>query len=766
MMRPILLIPVLAVLWACSGSKPGTESRTEALADSATAAAAVKAPDMLPEEEMLFSEVTEFVKLGQDGIKDSLWFQAGEDLDSALLRLSALEATDSLSPVVYSHIRAYRDSVQKLLIFTVAMASQMSEPVPWTTQFNEEMEEVPDSSVRAVDSITHHIDPRNFSLPISSPLEPRVLQAMAVFMGPGKGYFTKWLNRKSRYETLIHRKLEERGMPKDLIYLAMVESGFNPKAWSKASASGLWQFISGTGRRYGLKDDWWYDPRRDPMLATDAALEYLADLHDEFQDWPQAMAAYNCGEGRVRRMLREDSTRGYWDMPLPKETRFYVPKILAAMIIGNSPERFGFIVDKAEAPIAFDTATVTHCLTIATIAKSAGISEDTVLALNPSLRRWCTPPNRVAHTLYLPSGTREAFILAYEQLDKTQLVNWRHHIVAKGENISVIASKYRVSVAAIKATNKIKGNRLSRGQSLLIPLAPQDAGKYLEQDVAEVSTRETKFKGGTYRVRSGDNLFDIARRFGTTVSALLAVNNMKRGAVIRPGQKIRLSGKGQAASPADEAENHRAPTVLLVARERAEKASGGNSAETAVKASEIGAPRGSKGDRGGGGSVSTPAAGKFGVHTVSPGETLYSITRSLGVSEDDLRQWNNLESSSIQAGQKLKYQAPRPPNEPEKTAARGSKGSSGVKDAADGEDDREEARTLGTKGVRTSAMKPMASSGPKAPGSKEEKQYYVVKPGDSLWDISVKYRTTVQKLKDLNGRLPTAIMPGTRIRVK
>jgi membrane-bound lytic murein transglycosylase D len=760
MMKPILLIPVLAMLWACSGSKPGTETRSEALADSAAAAAAVKAPDMLPEEEMLFSEVTEFVKLGQDGIKDSLWFQAGEDLDSALLRLSALEATDSLSPIVYSHIRSYRDSVQKLLIFTVAMASQMSEPVPWTTQFNEEMEEVPDSSVRAVDSITHHIDPKNFGLPITSPLEPRVLQAMAVFMGPGKGYFTKWLNRKSRYEALIHKKLDERGMPRDLIYLAMVESGFNPKAWSKASASGLWQFISGTGRRYGLKDDWWYDPRRDPMLATDGALEYLADLHDEFQDWPQAMAAYNCGEGRVRRMIREDSTRGYWDMPLPKETRFYVPKILAAMIIGHNPERFGFIVDKAEAPISFDTVTVTHCLTIATIAKSAGISEDTVLALNPSLRRWCTPPNRESHTLYLPTGTRDAFVQAYDQLDKTQLVNWRHHIVAKGENISGIASKYRVSVAAIKATNKIKGNKLSRGQSLLIPLAPQDAGKYLEQDVAEVSTRESKFKGGTYRVRSGDNLFDIARRFGTTVSALLAVNNMKRGSVIRAGQKLRLSGKGQSASPADEAESHSAPAVSLVARERAEKSPD----EKAVKSTEIAMTRPSRGDADrddAAGTVSAPAAGKFGVHTVGPGETLYSITRSLGVSEDDLRHWNNLQSSNIQAGQKLKYQAPKLPNEPEKKSA--------AKGEADESDDGEEDASLGTKGVRTAKMKPPAASaaaGFKAPGAKEEKQYYVVKAGDSLWDISVKYRTTVQKIKDLNGRLPTAIMPGTRIRVK
>ncbi len=762
MRTPFVLIPVLACLWACSGTKPGPQG--QAAPDAADSVASVTAPAMVPEEEMLFSEVTEFVKLGQDGIKDSLWFQAGEDFDSALVRLSALESTDSLSPTVYSHIRSYRDSVQKMLIFTVAMSSQMSEPVPWTAQFNEEMEDVPDSTVRAVDSITHHIDPKNFTLPISSPLEPRVLQAMAVFMGPGKGYFTKWLNRKSRYEALVHKKLEERGMPKDLLYLAMVESGFNPKAWSKASASGLWQFISGTGRRYGLQDDWWYDPRRDPMLATDAALEYLGDLHDEFQDWHQAMAAYNCGEGRVRRMIKEDSTRGYWDMPLPKETRFYVPKILAAMIIGHNPERYGFVLDKQEAPIAFDTVTVSHCLTIATIARSAGVSEDTILSLNPSLRRWCTPPNRTAHTLYLPTGSRDAFVQAYGQLDKTQLVNWRHHIVAKGENISGIAAKYRVSVAAIKATNKIKGNRLSRGQSLLIPLAPQDAGKYLEQDIAEVSTRETKFKGGTYRVKSGDNLFDIARRFSTTVSALLAANNLPRGAVIRAGQKLKLSGKGRMASSAgDEPESHREPAVALVAREKPSGERPGRSAE-AGKADAIDSrPERER-------TVATPAAGRFGVHTVATGETIFSITRSLGIDEDDLRRWNGIEGNRIRVGQRLKYLAPKAGNAGnavERTAIRTNpKAMDGSEvpdeDAADGgSPDLEKARS--------GKMTPVASAGfiaAPAPKGKEEKVFHVVKAGDSLWDISVKHRTTVQKIKDLNGRLPTVLKPGTRIRVK
>ncbi|MDB5051116.1 MAG: hypothetical protein JWO30_4187 [Fibrobacteres bacterium] len=712
-----------------------------------SAAAVTKAPVLVPEEQMLFSEVAEFVNLGHESIKDSLWFQAGEDFDSALTRLSALEATDSLSPTVLSHIKGYRDSVQKLLIFTVAMTSQMAQPVPWTAQFNEEMEEVPDSSVKAMDSITHQIDPRNYELPLTTPLEPRILQAMAVFMGPGKGYFTKWLTRKSRYEGLVHKKLEEKGMPKDLIYLAMVESGFNPKAWSKASASGMWQFISGTGRRYGLADDWWYDPRRDPMLATDAALEYLNDLHDEFQDWHMAMAAYNCGEGKIRKYLAQDSTRGYWKMPLPQETRFYVPKILAAMIIGHNPERYGFKIENPESALSFDTVTVTNCLTIATIAKSAGVSEDTILSLNPSLRRWCTPPNRIAHILYLPTGSRDLFCRNYELLDKSQLVNWRHHIVGKGENLSGIASKYRVSVAAIRATNKIKGNRLKKGQSLLIPLAPEDAGKYLEQDVAEAPARQSKFKGGTYRVRSGDNLFDIARRFGTTVSALLAANNMSRGTLIRAGQRLKLSGKAQSGYGSDEPEIHREPPVAAMAiipREKAPRA-----VETP-------------------GNVVAPPAGKFGVHTVETGETLYSLTRSLGVSEDDLRQWNNLEGNRIQVGQKLKYVAPKGGNEPDKAAS-----ASGKADASDGDDSSDDPEykspAAAAQALKSAKMAPMASAGfisPRVPPAKEEKVFYVVKDGDSLWDISVKYRTTVQKLKDLNGKLASVLRPGTRVRVK
>lgn len=723
MNKPIFLLPALALLWGCSGTLPSAGKTT---ADSPVPAVP-KAPALAQEEEILFSEVVEFVNLGQESIKDSLWFQAGQDFDSALVHLAALEATDSLSPTVLTHIGNYRDSVQKLLIFTVAMTSQMSEPVPWTAQFDEEMEEVPDSSVQAMDSIVHGINPRDYELPLTSPLEPRILQAMSVFTGPGRGYFTKWLTRKSRYQGLVEKKLKERGMPKDLLYLAMVESGFNPKAWSKASASGMWQFISGTGRRYGLKDDWWYDPRRDPVLATDAALEYLNDLHEEFQDWHMAMAAYNCGEGRIRRLLIQDSTRGYWDMPLPKETRFYVPKILAAMIIGHNPERYGFKIDQPEAPLAFDTVTVTHCLTIATIAKSAGVSEDTVVSYNPSLRRWCTPPNRVSHILYLPAGSGERFRLAYEKMDKSSLVNWRRHIVTSGQTLSGIAARYHVSVAAIKATNKMKGHFIRRGQSLLIPLAPKDAGKYLDEDVATSSSRGSKYKGGTYRVRSGDNLFDIARRFGTTVSALRIANHLRHGGIIRAGQRLKLTGNGPTGDE-DESESHREPKIASVEIARPEgKRAGTPSAETPDRDGSVEA------------SVSASATGKFGFYTVAAGETIYSISRDLGVGQEDLRNWNSIVGNHILVGQKLKYLAP---------------GSGSDEGGDNGEEtSSDDVATAGFEGGSQAK-------------EKESRQYYVVKDGDTLWDISVRYRSTVQKLKDLNGRLPTVIKPGTRIRVK
>lgn len=818
---------ILLCLGACSSTKAAKPASVAAPSDTTHAAA--RMPVLVPEEEMLFSEVAEFVNLGQESIKDSLWFQAGADFDSALVRLSGLEATDSLSPNVYSMVKVYRDSVQKLLIVTVAKTSLMAEPAPLTQQFDEDMEEVSDSSVKVLDSITHHIDAKAYDLPLTEPLDNRILQAISVFMGPGKGYFSKWLNRKSRYEDIIRKKLDEREMPHDLMYLAMVESGFNPKAWSKASASGMWQFISGTGRRYGLLDDWWYDPRRDPLLATDAALDYLDDLHEEFGDWHQAMAAYNCGEGRIRKYREKDSTMSYWKMPLPQETRFYVPKILAAMIIGHNPERYGFTLDHPEAPLAFDTATVHHCLSIGTIAKAAGTSEDSIISLNPALRRWCTPPNKADYMVHIPLGTRELFMKNYELLDKTQLVNWHHHVVGKGDNLSSIASRYRVSVAAIKATNKIKGNHLHRGQSLLIPLPPGDSQKYAEADVPEAPAH-SKYQKGSYKVKHGDNLFDISRRFNLTVSQLMAANHLRAGSTLRPGQRLKLGSKS-AGYADDEPEIHEEPVAKV-------------DMQPMSKSSD--APVSKSGRSSGG--------GRFQVYSVAANDNLFSISLKLSVSEDNLRKWNGIRGNRILPGQRLKYlsaktsagtdseDADDPASEAAPSVARPS-GSTPVATAGfvpagaptavastnisvepstttsakhapaaahlptnaataataishaptagrkfhlikPGENLYQIARQYGTDFHSLMAMNGLEEGTEIYPGDSilvsggmskesapakeksEEKEYYMVKPGDSLWDISVRYRTTVQKIKELNSRLPAGLKSGTRIRVR
>jgi LysM repeat protein len=296
-------------------------------------------------------------------------------------------------------------------------------------------------------------------------------------------------------------------------------------------------------------------------------------------------------------------------------------------------------------------------------------------------------------------------------------------VVQKGEYLGAIASRYRVSVAAIKATNKLKGSHLSIGQSLLIPLAPGDAAKYAETETSS-GGRASKFSGGTYRVRPGDNLFDIARRFGTTVSQLMAANHMKKGSLIRPGQRLRLG-----APPAgDDEEDHRAPVSPRIARASARP----------------------EPDRGG----SRGSGGKFATHTVAAGETVYSISRSLGVGQDELARWNGLAGNRIYAGQRLKYLPSKTANEPL---------------ATDMEDEPE------SRAAKAPRMIPVAEAGfaengiekeEAASADREEKQYYIVKAGDSLWDISVKYRSTVQKLKELNGKIPTILRPGTRIRVK
>jgi membrane-bound lytic murein transglycosylase D len=316
----------------------------------------------------------------------------------------------------------------------------------------------------------------------------------------------KWLGRSTRYTPLVKEQLRARQMPEDLTYLAFIESGYNPNAHSRAAAVGLWQFISETGKRYGLEVGTYVDERRDPIKATDAALDYLQELYDRFGSWYLAAAAYNTGENRVARIMREEtgSERGrdedFWRIAsrLPAETRNYVPLMLAAGHIGKEPDQYGFADVEYQAPLAYDTVRVPADIPLAAVAKAVGADADSIFELNPELVRQQTPPNREWY-VRIPVGTRDEF----------------------AANFPTDLHALRLAAAKARATTA-RPSRLAKSTRM------------------KSKSSHTIYAGRSYRVKRGDTLSEIAQRHGVTVRALVKANGGMVPSELRAGQTLRL----------------------------------------------------------------------------------------------------------------------------------------------------------------------------------------------------------------------------------
>ncbi len=364
----------------------------------------------------------------------------------------------------------------------------------------------------------------------------QVDQYINYFQTKGKKQFQIWLERYDKYKGLILPILKEHEMPQEFMYLAMIESGLNPKAYSKAKASGMWQFIYSTGKKYGLDRDWYKDERRDPEKATHAACMYLKDLYKQFDNWYLAIAAYNCGSGRVMRASKIHQTYDFWQMhSLPRETRNYIPYFLSAAIIARSPEAYGFTIPKNIQPFRYETIELEKSADIAVLARVVGVKPKVLRDYNPELRQSATP-TEPGYQLKLPLGKKDDFINAWNAIPEEERFapQFVVHRVRYGESLWTISKKYNVSIHDLAAVNKIRNrNKVRVGQKLNVPLKGGRIWGNGENGGPPGYAKKI------YRVKRGDTLGQIAENFGTRASKIRRWNNMKYGShLIHPGQKL------------------------------------------------------------------------------------------------------------------------------------------------------------------------------------------------------------------------------------
>jgi membrane-bound lytic murein transglycosylase D len=387
---------------------------------------------------------------------------------------------------------------------------------------------------------------QEFDIPIV--INQRVEHFIQHFQTTARKIFVNWLARSERYIPFMRNLLRESGLPEDLVYMALIESGFNPYAYSRRKASGPWQFIYFTGKKYGLKVNWWVDERRDPEKSTIAAAKYLKDLYDLFECWYLAAAGYNAGEGKIINAMKRYRTEDFWELTkyryLKRETKDYVPQMIAAALIAKDPEKYGFVDIEYQEPLRYEKVTVPAVTDLRLIAKACEASVEELKDLNPELLRWCTPPGSQEYEIRIPFGKKDLFLKNFEALPRQDGLRFKTHIVRKGDTLGGISRLYRVALEPILELNRLKrSSLLSIGMNLIIPI-PKDAR------IAGVSER--KMEGGgqplrseeityiTYTIKRGDSLWSIANEMGVNIGALSRWNNLHPDKKLMPGDKLRV----------------------------------------------------------------------------------------------------------------------------------------------------------------------------------------------------------------------------------
>ena len=569
-------------------------------------------------------------------------------------------------------------------------------------------------------------------------------RTLAFFMGKGRSHMENWIYRSGKYFPIMSRVFAEEGLPPELMILSMPESGLNPVARSWAKAVGLWQFMKPTGALYGLRSNYWYDERRDFEKATRAAARHMKDLYKEFNDWHLVFVAYNAGGGWVRRGIRRSGSTDYWEMRhrLPRETRNYVPQYIAVALITMRPEAFGFgDVQKADS-LVFEYATVDDCVDLGILADCGETDLETLKELNPELTQWCTPPNYKGYRLRIPAGKSAIFAENYSKIPDDKKFDFATHIIRRGETVSQIANRYKITSGILLEVNKLsKSKRLKVGATLVIPIksgsataiveaqrqkekADIERSNKLKEEGRKISTasvspalaqsrikRKTRVlqaayepKGRekvTYIVQAGETLGHIAEWFNVRASHIRNWNNIPYGKHIYKGQKLAIwvpeEKLDQYKKIAKESFSEKQKLVSQTGRK--------NSGASHAERTEIGWTQ----------------------HKVKKGESLEKIASLYDVAIADLKSWNKLKTSRINAGEILEVYAPDQTEEP----------------------------------AVESSMKKQSAAVPAV-----TTKTYIVKRGDTLEKIAEKYSVSIDEIKKWNYLKKSKITVGQRLKIQ
>jgi len=390
-------------------------------------------------------------------------------------------------------------------------------------------------------------------------INSKVEYFLNVFQTSGRGWFGKWLSRSERYLPMMKEVLRKKSLPEDLVYLAMIESGFSPHANSPANAVGPWQFIAGTGKRYSLRIDQWVDERRDPLKSTVAAAMYLKELYSLFnKNWYLAAAGYNAGENKILRAIDMYNSTDFWELAegsyLKRETKDYVPKLLAAAIVAKDPAKYGFADVAYLPPIEFDTVVIPSRTDLDLVARLTGVSYETIKELNPALRKWCTPPDYPQYELNLPKGTKTVFLSAYQRIPVeeryTERAVYTSYRAKKGDSLASIARRFGADPQDISAINNLKHSRKLRGKILKVPKNPNcfPAVVARSDSPPEKKKKDNKQLVQYYTIKQGDTLTSVARRFNVTTKIIAVWNNLQPKGILMPGKKIIVAKSGETST--------------------------------------------------------------------------------------------------------------------------------------------------------------------------------------------------------------------------